>query len=95
MVDSFFEPSHFKLLNFKNKVVNHKLDITDLKKLKKVFNKIQPDFVFHLAAQSLVKTSYENPETTFKSNCIGTLNILESLYSSHFCIYYLCYHLEF
>ena len=73
------KPSHFKLLNFKNKVVNHKLDITDLKKLKKVFNKIQPDFVFHLAAQSLVKTSYENPETTFKSNCIGTLNILESL----------------
>ena len=73
------KPSHFKLLNFKNEVVNYKLDITDLEKLKKVFKKIQPDFVFHLAAQSLVKTSYENPESTFRSNCIGTLNILESL----------------
>ena len=73
------KPSHFKLLNFKNEVVNYKLDITDLEKLKKVFKKIQPDFVFHLAAQSLVKTSYKNPESTFRSNCIGTLNILESL----------------
>ena len=39
----------------------------------------QPDFVFHLAAQSLVKKSYLNPIETFQSNIIGTVNILEAL----------------
>jgi CDP-glucose 4,6-dehydratase len=47
--------------------------------LKRIIIKIQPDFVFHLAAQSLVKTSYMDPNLTFTSNSIGTLNILESL----------------
>ena len=49
-----------------------------MEKLKK-FLKNQPDYVFHLAAQSLVKTSFEKPYETFTSNTIGTLNILESL----------------
>ena len=58
---------------------NYNVDIRNLKKLKKVFTKIQPDYVFHLAAQSLVKRSFEKPLETFSSNTIGTLNILNAL----------------
>ena len=39
----------------------------------------QPDFVFHLAGQSLVKKSYQDPRETFLTNSIGTLNIVEAL----------------
>ena len=55
------------------------MDIRNLKKLKKIFIKNQPDYVFHLAAQSLVKKSYLDPIYTWNTNTIGTLNILESL----------------
>ena len=73
------EPSHFKNLNLKKNMKNYNVDIRNLKKLKKVFAKIQPDYVFHLAAQSLVKRSFEKPLETFSSNTIGTLNILNAL----------------
>jgi len=72
-------PSHFKYLKLKNKIDNRKLDIRDLKKLKKIFKSKKPDYVFHLAAQSLVKKSYLNPKYTLETNTIGTLNVLESL----------------
>ena len=71
--------SHFKKLNLNKKMKNIFMDIKDLKKLKALFKKHQPDFVFHLAAQSLVKKSFEKPFDTFSSNTIGTLNVLESL----------------
>ena len=71
-------PSHFLKLSLQNKVKNFNCDIRNLKKIKKIFTKVQPDFIFHLAAQSLVKKSYDNPEETFTSNTVGTLNILES-----------------
>ena len=72
-------PSHYKLLNIKKNFKNIKLDVRDKKAIVKAFKQIQPDFVFHLAAQSLVKTSYNFPELTFNTNAIGTLNILEAL----------------
>ena len=42
-------------------------------------NKFQPDFIFHLAAQSLVKKSLKDPYLTWLSNSLGTINILEVL----------------
>jgi len=72
-------PSHFRLLKFSEKIKNYEIDIRDSKKLDKLIKSIEPDFIFHLAAQSLVKTSYEEPALTFTTNCIGTLNILESV----------------
>ena len=54
----------------------------DLRKsnlLTKKIKLIEPDFIFHLAAQSLVKKSYDDPVTTWQSNLISTLNLLESL----------------
>ncbi len=72
-------PSHYASLGIDKKIVSKKIDIKNLTKLKKVFKKYQPDFVFHLAAQSIVRKSYSNPVETWKTNLIGTLNVLESL----------------
>ena len=72
-------PSHFKAIKLKNKINHKKMDIRNLKLLKKTFKKYQPDYVFHLAAQSLVKKSYYDPIYTWETNTIGTLNVLESL----------------
>ena len=49
--------------------------------MKKIFVTFKPDYVFHLAAQSLVKKSYKNPLFTYYTNAIGTLNVMESLVS--------------
>ncbi len=73
------KPSHFIALNLRNKIIDIKLDIRNLNKLEKVFKKYQPDFVFHLAAQSLVTRSYKDPIKTFTTNTVGTMNVLESL----------------
>ena len=73
------KPSHFEKLKLKKKIKHINLDIRNVGKLKKIFKKNQPDYVFHLAAQSLVKTSFEKPYETFTTNTVGTLNILESL----------------
>ena len=73
------EPSHFKSIKLSNKIISKKVDICDLKKMKKIFLDFKPDFVFHLAAQALVKKSYLSPVETYKSNTFGTLSILESL----------------
>lgn len=54
-------------------------DIRNAEYFDKVFNEVQPDIVFHLAAQPLVRDSYFNPRYTFETNFNGTLNLLESL----------------
>ena len=72
-------PSHFEVAKLKKKINHKRIDVRNLKLLKTVFKKYQPDYVFHLAAQSLVKKSYLNPVYTWETNTIGTLNILESL----------------
>ena len=55
------------------------VDIVDYDKLKKAIDSFAPDFVFHLAAQAIVSTSYQDPLMTFKTNILGTANILECL----------------
>ena len=80
-IDIPTKPSHFQLINLEKKVRSKFVDITDLKKLKKIFISFKPDYVFHLAAQSLVKKSYKNPLLTYYTNAIGTLNVMESLIS--------------
>ena len=69
-----------------NKVDNYFIDIKNYNKLNNLITKIRPDFVFHLAAQSIVSKSFEDPMDTFLTNSIGTLNILNSLNSiNHKC----------
>ena len=73
------DPSHFKAINLKKKIKHNTIDIRKLYLLKKIFKKYRPDYVFHLAAQAIVKKSYSDPLYTWNTNTIGTLNVLESL----------------
>ncbi len=70
---------NFYLLNLDKKVQNYYLDIRDYKSLSSKIKKFNPDIIFHLAAQPLVKESYYNPKFTFSTNIFGTMNILETL----------------
>ena len=69
-------PSLFEVLKLKNKIKSFKGDISNFSEIKKTVKKFQPEIIFHLAAQALVKESYKNPIETFKSNSLGTLNLL-------------------
>jgi CDP-glucose 4,6-dehydratase len=55
------------------------IDIRDAPAIERAIQKAKPDFVFHLAAQSLVRRSYVNPIETIQTNVIGTMNLLEAL----------------
>ena len=61
-----------------NKKINHIVgDVNNFHELDSVFKTFKPEFIFHLAAQPLVIESYKNPLDTYKSNVMGTLNVLE------------------
>jgi len=78
-IDIPSKPSHFRSTKLQNKIIHRKVDVRNLNKLKKIFAKYQPDYVFHLAGQAIVKKSYADPLYTWHTNTIGTLNVLESL----------------
>ena len=78
-IDIPSNPSHFDVTNLSNQIDDYRIDILDATAVKLVVKKIQPDYVFHLAAQALVRTSYENPVETMKTNAIGSANILDAL----------------
>lgn len=73
-------PNHYELLNLD--MISILGDIRDLDKLNETFKKYKPDIVFHLAAQALVRFSYENPIETYETNVMGTLKVLESCKNS-------------
>tara|TARA_B100000989_G_scaffold294175_2_gene272796 strand:+ start:21756 stop:22841 length:1086 start_codon:yes stop_codon:yes gene_type:complete len=72
-------PSHYKISKVRKDIKDFRIDIRNRKKIIGKINLIKPDFVFHLAAQSLVKTSISKPVETWETNLIGTLNLLEAL----------------
>lgn len=72
------KPSMFSELNIQKYCENNIGDITDAVKLNNVFKEFQPEVVFHLAAQPLVRLSYREPILTYQTNVIGTLNVLEA-----------------
>ncbi|HOW58277.1 MAG TPA: CDP-glucose 4,6-dehydratase [Candidatus Omnitrophota bacterium] len=69
-------PAHYHLIGFPH----HNIigDIRDVSHVEQVCHDFSPDFVFHLAAHSLVRSSYENPLETFNTNVMGTVNVLET-----------------
>ena len=71
-------PSLFEILNHKEKIQTFFCDIRNASNVNSVIKKVKPDFIFHLAAQSLVSESYINPRYTFETNIIGTFNVLEA-----------------
>ena len=80
-------PSMFKELRLQKRIKYFEEDVRDLASVKKLFQEIKPDFVFHLAAQSLVSVSYSDPIETVTTNVLGTTNVLEALKASnHNCV---------
>jgi len=78
-IDIPTKPSMFEIIELKNSVTHIVGDINNLKKLQKSIDEFKPSFVFHLAAQPLVRTSYEKPIETLQTNIMGTANLLESI----------------
>lgn len=76
------KPALFELLNLESKMQSVIGDIRDLEHLMEVFNAVNPEIVFHLAAQPLVIDSYDNPHYTYETNVMGTVNILECIRKS-------------
>lgn len=73
------QPSMFEELNIGQKITKSVIgDILDETKLESTIQNFQPDIVFHLAAQPLVRLSYAEPVLTYKTNVIGSLNVLEA-----------------
>jgi len=72
-------PSLFYLLNIEKKINNYFVDIRNFKKVKEIIFKEKPEILFHLAAQPLVRDSYDDPLYTFETNIIGTANLLQSI----------------
>ena len=71
------EPSLFKLCGLTQKVNSISGDVRDLEHLKKVFREIRPEIVIHMAAQPIVRVSYDKPVETFETNVMGTVHVLE------------------
>jgi CDP-glucose 4,6-dehydratase len=58
---------------------DHRVDIRDASATKSTVAKVSPDVVIHLAAQPLVRESYRDPRTTFETNVVGTMNVMEAV----------------
>ncbi|MGL5433930.1 MAG: CDP-glucose 4,6-dehydratase [Lachnospiraceae bacterium] len=71
------EPSLFGTVGLADQMDSVTGDIRDLKHLSEVFARVQPELVFHLAAQPIVRDSYKNPVYTYETNVMGTVNLLE------------------
>ena len=71
--------SHYNLIKGNEKCTSVIGDIRDKETLKSEILEFKPDFVFHLAAQPLVRDSYERPLETYEVNVLGTLNLLEAV----------------
>lgn len=72
-------PSLFEQCRLKDHVDSHIGDIRDFEHLSRVVREAQPEFVFHLAAQPLVRLSYKEPLETFSVNAMGTAHVLEAV----------------
>ena len=75
-------PSHFELIGLQELIRHIEGDIRDRDAVNHAFKTAAPEIVFHLAAQPLVRDSYDDPKGTFDTNVGGTVNVLEAIRSS-------------
>jgi CDP-glucose 4,6-dehydratase len=71
--------SHFDLLKLDGKIKHVVGDVRDASLLANAVQAFQPEYVFHLAAQALVRPSYDDPGATFSTNVIGSVNLLDAV----------------
>jgi CDP-glucose 4,6-dehydratase len=74
-------PSHFELLKLERRVRHVIGDSRDLAELRRHLCSFEPEYVIHLAAQSLVRRSYEDPIETLQTNVLGSAHLLEAVNS--------------
>lgn len=72
-------PSLYELANVKSGITSVVGDIRNYNEITDVIKMVKPEIVFHMAAQSLVRVSYENPRETYETNIMGTVNLLDSI----------------
>ena len=77
------QPNLFEVSGVEKQITSIIGDIRDFNHLKKAFNQAKPEIVLHLAAQPLVRDSYEKPAYTYETNVMGTVNILECIRQSN------------
>ena len=75
------KPSLFEQLGLSERMEHEIADIRNAEAVSKAIHSFQPDFIFHLAAQPLVRRSYAIPVETYETNVMGTINVLEALRS--------------
>ena len=75
-------PSLFESLNLEKDIRSYIGDVSDLSLLSNVFKEVKPEIVLHLAAQPIVRESYQNPVWTYQTNVMGTVNVLECIRNS-------------
>lgn len=73
------KPALFDQLGLSNRLEHEIADIRDAEAVRKSIHAVQPDFVFHMAAQPLVRRSYAIPVETYETNVMGTIYVLEAL----------------
>ena len=73
-------PSFFEAVGLESLIDYHVIgDVRDGEKLAAAMQEFRPEFVFHLAAQPLVRISYQDPRLTYETNVMGTINVLEAV----------------
>lgn len=77
--DPYTERDNYVLSGLQDKITDLRGDIRDGELMKQIFREYQPEIVFHLAAQPLVRLSYEIPVETYETNVLGTIHILEAI----------------
>ena len=79
-LDPYFDKDNFVLSDIGKKMkADIRADIRDGEKMKQIFAEYQPEIVFHLAAQPLVRLSYDIPVETYQINVMGTINVMEAI----------------
>lgn len=81
-LDPANENDLFNLAELKGKIRDYRADIRNRAEVERIFYAEKPEIVFHLAAQSLVLRSYNDPVSTFETNFMGTVNLLEACRNS-------------
>ena len=81
-LDPSAEKGNFILSGIGDRIVDLRGNICDIDHLKSIFMHYKPEIVFHLAAQPIVRLSYEQPVETYQTNVMGTINVLEAIRST-------------
>lgn len=84
-LDPYSDRGNFTASHLNNRLLaDIRGDLRDFQKLNEVIQQYRPEIIFHLAAQALVRTAYNNPKETYETNLIGSINILETVRKNDF-----------